>query len=281
MQALDSHRDAIILVGAQALYIHTGEGDLGLTNDATSTADGTPFTTDADLGIDPMALAGHPLLEEVLDRAKFYRAISTDVGRFFKDRLVNGKMVPIPLDLLVPEALGGNGTRGARLGPHGYRAARKARGLEPALVDKAPHTIASLEQDDARTFRINVAGRAAILVAKLHKVNERASDAKRRDTVAKDSLDVLRLLRHSDLGSLATTINDLAAEPATDDAVLAEAIAGVTKEALQYLDALFTREGKPGCQLAAEAATGIEDPAIVTASLAALATDLQSLVRDS
>ncbi len=42
------------------------------------------------------------------------------------------------VDLMVPDALAGPGSRGARLGPHGRRVARRAKGLEAALVDREP-----------------------------------------------------------------------------------------------------------------------------------------------
>lgn len=55
---------------------------------------------------------------------------------------VDRQALTVQVDLIVPEgaALGG-GRRGARLGPHGKRAARKAIGLEAALVDHSPMTV--------------------------------------------------------------------------------------------------------------------------------------------
>ena len=61
LEALAEHHEAVILVGAQAIYLHTGEGDL-----ATQV-----FTTDADLALDPGALGSHPLLAELLEGAGF------------------------------------------------------------------------------------------------------------------------------------------------------------------------------------------------------------------
>lgn len=43
LEALGAHSSAVILVGAQAIYLHTGEGDLAVA----------PFTTDGDLAFDP------------------------------------------------------------------------------------------------------------------------------------------------------------------------------------------------------------------------------------
>ena len=53
LQALGAHREAIILVGAQAIYLHTGDAELAVA----------PFTTDSDLVLDPTRLQPHPLLE--------------------------------------------------------------------------------------------------------------------------------------------------------------------------------------------------------------------------
>ncbi len=50
LEALAPHRDAVIVVGAQAIYLHTGEGDLAVS----------PYTTDADLALDPSALSPAP-----------------------------------------------------------------------------------------------------------------------------------------------------------------------------------------------------------------------------
>ncbi len=51
LDALREHLDAIVLVGAQAVYVHAGEADLSVA----------PFTTDSDLAIDPRHLSPQPL----------------------------------------------------------------------------------------------------------------------------------------------------------------------------------------------------------------------------
>lgn len=45
--ALREHLPSIVLVGAQAVYVHAGEADIAVA----------PFTTDGDLAIDPRTLA--------------------------------------------------------------------------------------------------------------------------------------------------------------------------------------------------------------------------------
>ncbi len=42
-EALDAHRDVIVLVGAQAIYLHTGDADLAVAE----------YTTDADFACHP------------------------------------------------------------------------------------------------------------------------------------------------------------------------------------------------------------------------------------
>lgn len=66
---------------------------------------------------------------------------------------VEGHEIVVPVDLIVPEgAATGGGRRGARLGAHGRRAARRALGLEAALADRSPMEIAALESGDRRVL---------------------------------------------------------------------------------------------------------------------------------
>jgi hypothetical protein len=66
LEALGEHREATILVGAQAIYLHTGDADLGVAE----------YTTDADLALDPDLLAKVPPLEQALEAAGFYGSSS-------------------------------------------------------------------------------------------------------------------------------------------------------------------------------------------------------------
>lgn len=148
LYALGPHRESIILVGAQAIYLHIGEGDLAVS----------PFTTDGDLTIDPRILGDAPELSSVLEAAGFELTV----------RPGTWTLAEVPVDLLVPASLGGPGRRGARLGVHGNHVARKASGLEAAVMDHAPIRIPALDPTDPRELDVNVAGIAALLVAKLH-----------------------------------------------------------------------------------------------------------------
>jgi hypothetical protein len=84
--------------------------------------------------IDPKDLAARPPLGASLEASGFVPG--DQPGQWLKDG--------IRVDLMVPEAVAGPGRRGVWLGPHGKRAARKARGLEGALVDGEMREVASL-----------------------------------------------------------------------------------------------------------------------------------------
>src|SRR2546429_150902 len=164
---------------------------------------------------------------------------------------------------MVPEALAGPGRRGAMLGPHGRRTARRAKGLEGALVDRDRRTITSLDATDTRTATIWVAGPSALLVAKLHKIGERVGGQDRvRD---KDALDVLRLLRAVETEDMADRLRTLARSPLSAD---------VTAEALELLPALFGEPDSEGMLMAVRAAGQAEDPATIAGSLMALVHEL-------
>ena len=108
-----------------------------------------------------------------------------------------------------------------------------------------------------------VAGPAALLVAKLHKLAERQGAVDRLQD--KDALDVLRLLRETETEALAATMRELLAD---------ERSTQVTHESIDQLRALFGSDSTPGSQMAARAAQPLEDPATIAASVAALSADL-------
>jgi len=242
LEALGKHRDALILVGAQAIYLHTGEADLVVA----------PFTKDGDLVIDPSRLSSDPRLEEAMRGADF--ELSSQPGIWLSSSSL------AQIDLLVPDAVAGaSGSRSARLAGHEPRAARKVHGLEGALVDHAPHTLKALDPSDLRSVEAHVAGPTALLVAKLHKLGERQEQPHR--LVEKDALDVYRLLFAIETGDLAAGMQRLLRE-----AVSAQA----AREAVVYLDRLFGTTSAPGSQMAGAAAPQDSDTVIQSASTLAL-----------
>ena len=208
------------------------------------------YTTDADFSVSPGELADTPLLGHLL----------TARG-FLPREHPGGWLSPdgIYVDVMVPEALAGPGSRGARLGPHGERAARRAKGLEGAAVDRGRSVITALDPSDDRAIEMWVAGPGALLVAKTHKIAERVGAMDRvRD---KDALDVLRLLRAVDTEDLARR---LAALRASD-------VAGaVTNEAITLIPSLFGDPTAEGVLTAVRAAGDQEDAETISASLIAL-----------
>lgn len=220
LEALGVHRDALIIVGAQAVYLHVGEAPDPVE----------PFTTDGDLALDPLELRTTPTLEELMQAGGFVKH-EREVGRWVHPS-------GIFVDLLVPEQLGGPGRRGARLKGHGTVAARKARGLEAAVVDYSVMEVGSLSSTDRRSFRTKVAGPAALLVAKAHKIQERVG-AKNRER-SKDAYDVYRLLRGFETTILAERFRLLLAD---------KKAAQVTDEAIRFLKELFVDAGSPGIDL--------------------------------
>lgn len=256
LEAVENHMDALVLVGAQAIYLHTGEGDLAVA----------PYTTDGDLALDPSRLGPAPLLEDALTGFGFTRE-SAVVGIWHRRLDVAGTRRLVAVDFLVPASLAGEGRRGARIPPHSKTAARKVVGLEGALVDRDLQEVRSMEESDPRTFMLNVAGPAALLVAKLHKIEERADAVDRLSD--KDALDVFRLLQTVPTKELARRIGLLLADPMSR---------AVTASAMEGLPRLFGSVGGPGSQMAARAASPFEDPDTVRASLVALS---EALVQES
>ncbi len=250
LDALAPFRDAVILVGAQAIYLHTGDSGLAIA----------PYTTDADLALNPELLAPDPKLDSTMRTAGFAPA----------PRLL-GIWVQEPaqstVDILVPEMLGGPGRRGARLGPHGNRVARKARGLEAAVVDKVWMTVEALDEADSRGTDVWVASPSALLVAKLHKLAERQGAPSRLDD--KDALDLYRLLQAIPTETFAAGLKRLRAA----------SLAGpVTEDALVFLRDLFRGPDSAGSLMAARALDPFENPLTVAASCSALADDLSMAV---
>lgn len=149
------------------------------------------------------------------------------------------------------------------MGPHGNRAARKARGLEATLVDRRQRTIEAMDDEDGRAFELAVAGPSSPLVAKLHKISERVGRPGHRED--KDVLDVLRLLRAVPLEVFTEGTGGLLGEGVS---------AGVTGGALASLRDLFSEPSWAGCRMAARASAPPEPEDTIAPSCAFLTQDL-------
>jgi hypothetical protein len=189
------------------------------------------------------------------------------IGIWSGRRLVDD--VVITVDLLVPDALGGPGSRGARLDGHDKKAARKVRGIEGCLVDKSIFTIEALDPVDARRFDLYVAGPASLIVSKCHKLAERLADRGRR-IKSKDAHDVLRILRGVPTDALATGFTTMRGDDVSRQ---------VAATGLDHLQSLFGRARLAGCNLAAQAAEGLESDETIRQSCVALTAELVSALR--
>lgn len=63
LDALAAHRQSVIVIGAQAIYLHTGAAAVGLAE----------TTKDSDLALDTRSLSDVPLLEDAMAEAGFRR----------------------------------------------------------------------------------------------------------------------------------------------------------------------------------------------------------------
>jgi hypothetical protein len=249
LEALREQRDALVLIGAQAIYLHTGAAAVALGE----------ATKDSDLAVDPRALSDSPLLDEAMQQAGFHRNLTEpQPGSWLSPR-------GIPVDLMVPAALAGSGGgRGARIPPHSRQSTRRTPGLEAAVVDHAAMTITALDPGDRRSAVIEVAGPAALLVAKLHKLGERQERPER--LLDKDAHDIYRLLVATDTSTVSSTLTEL-----RDD----ELAGGITTVAIGYLEQLFASGPEAlGSTMAGRAEELVGDPSVVSAAVAALASDL-------
>lgn len=124
-------------------------------------------------------------------------------------------------------------------------------------------TISALDPTDLRQAQIAVAGPAALLVAKLHKLGERKDDPGR--LVDKDAHDIYRSLIATDTAEVGARLTALASDQLAGPA---------TTVAITHLRELFADATSLGSIMAGRAEQLVGDPEVVSASVAALASDL-------
>ncbi|MDQ0093285.1 hypothetical protein [Paeniglutamicibacter psychrophenolicus] len=247
LEALREHRESVIVIGAQAIYLRTGGLDVALAES----------TKDSDMAIDPRSLGRDPLVEAAMRNGGFLPSANKQPGAWVS---ANG----IPVDLMVPQAFAGANRRSANIPPHDANAFRNARGLEAALVDWDKMDITAIDPADDRTINVKVAGPGALLVAKLHKIAERVNTPHRLND--KDAHDIYRLLRATETETLATIISKLLEN---------ELSTKVTRESLDSLRELFALGPDAlGSKMAGRAEEGIGEPEQVSVSVSFLAQDL-------
>jgi hypothetical protein len=144
---------------------------------------------------------------------------------------------------------------------HGKRVARRVLGLEAALVDHSSLTIRALSPDDQRSIQAEVAGPAALLVAKVHKLHERIESQRSTRIDDKDAADVLRIMQTTDPAAIAGTLATLTCDPIA---------CKPTNAALIYLPELFGAHGRSGITMAQRALRTAMPPERIQATLCQL-----------
>ncbi len=234
LEALGSQREAIIIVGAQAVYLRTG--DVGITGYA-------PYTIDADLAVVPSRLADEPRIEELMGDADFEQ--KGEPGVWWKTVNIEGIATEVEVDVMVPQRYAPpGGRRSARLPPHDKMVARKAIGLEGSILDHDLIEVSALEGADPRRYTVRVAGPAALVVAKLYKLRDRLAEGKTNRMADKDAADVYRLM-------LAVPVPEFLRQlrPLLDD----EMAGPVCREAVVMMAQLFGARGAAGVRMANDA----------------------------
>ena len=258
MRLLRDHRGSIIVIGAQAVYLRTSAAQVAIAE----------ATKDSDLAIDPRTLGDSPLIESAMIDGGFIR----DPDKNQPGAWLSADLIPV--DLMIPERLAGPGSkssRGARIPPHNKHAARRAKGLEAALVDNGPLEITSLDPKDDRRYEVFVAGPASLIVAKAHKIGERSQTSPDR-LVDKDAHDLYRILTATATDELAATLQQLRKDDMASE---------VTEEAISFVKSLFANGPEAiGSMMAGRAEEGIGEPETVSAATAILAADLLEALDD-
>ena len=223
-----------------------------------------PHTTDGDLAIEPAALGETPPVEQALTCAGFRPRGGDSIGVWVTHRpTAANPTTEFSVDLLVPASISpGRGRRAARLPGHDPRSARIVRGLDGVIADADIMDVGALDASDGRKFDVRVAGSAALLVAKVHKISDRSGTAR---SIDKDALDVLRLLRGTTTADLAARMQRLLRD---DNA------RPVADEALDLLGSQFAHRTGEGIEMAVRAVGALGNPAEISASCEALAGDL-------
>jgi hypothetical protein len=115
LEALAPHKDSVVVIGAQAVYLRTSAAPVALAE----------TTKDSDLVLDPRTLEDDPLIEQAMTSAGFYRNL---------DQVQPGAWLNaegISVDLMVPEFGGSRGAKSTRSANSAPRRARNATRTRP------------------------------------------------------------------------------------------------------------------------------------------------------
>jgi len=267
-EALAAQRDALILVGAQAVYLRAGDADIPVAL----------YTADADIGIDRAKLSADPKLEDAMRAAGFELRASDRVqpGIWVRSVQVGERTLDIPVDLLIPDQFSGRKSprrRSVSIPPHDKMAVRRVDGIELATVDNDPMLIASLDAADKRSVRMKVAGPAALLTAKAYKIRDRVADRSPGRDSDKDAGDVIRLMRVSNIRAVSASFARLLQH---ED----RRIAGTAATGLELLADQFGRGRGVGVAMATRTLAGALPPETIEALATAFTRGLPSPARE-
>lgn len=97
-EALSEHRESLVLIGAQAVYLRTGGLRVALAE----------ATKDSDVALDPRTVADEPLIDDAMTRAASIAPINRDPGSIEKGyRLTSWSQKSLPVEAVaVREVLG-------------------------------------------------------------------------------------------------------------------------------------------------------------------------------
>ncbi len=229
---LEPHREALIVVGAQAVYEHTRLVE-GLEQ---------PSTNDSDLAVDPSLVTPSASIYRAMLDAGFFQARPERSGIYSREPTEPGGKPHFPtLDLIAPESVAGSSRshRGARIAGQDRKAVNKADGLELALLDHTWRSIGPIAPESARgELEVKVAGPAALLCAKAWKLQERVRDAdagKPWRLREKDAGDVWQLMYVSDPVDVRQSFDRHERHPSMGPAI---------RTGREYLGSLFGPEGR-------------------------------------
>jgi hypothetical protein len=142
-----------------------------------------------------------------------------------------------------------------------------ARQCEAAIVDNRELNVVALETEDDRSYAVKVAGPAALLVTKAHKLGGRQSEPSR--LMDKDAHDTYRLVRATETQEIVDGYDILLRDGRS---------AAVARAGLAYLRRLFGDSSSTGAIMAGRVEEGIGNPSEVSASVVALVNDVLDAV---
>lgn len=205
IRQLEPFKASLTVIGAHAVFARVEHAVPGAV---------MPSTNDADLAVNPRFIAPEPTIIALMAAAGLEPAQPDRPGIYgYRDEADVPQRDRTTIDLIVPAAYAGVGRRAARIAGQ-KNAATKAEGIEFALYDRSLLSIRPLAGTRQEAVDVMVAGAAALLIAKAHKVRDRVAqyDDKPSRLRPKDSSDIGMLMLASDPVEVLHTIQRISTE---------------------------------------------------------------------